>query len=145
MSEPNRKFSSTKIISSIFICLFVGFVAVVVIPNFIRARYETAANACINNLRQIDGAKQQWALEKGKYSTDVPTTAEISVYLLNNKIPVCPQGGVYTIGRVGEDPKCSVGASAWPNDHVLNSTNNWWTNFKAAYSKVFGFQPRSGD
>src|ERR1039458_8348824 len=38
----------------------------IAIPNFVKARDVSMMNACINNLRQIDAAKQQWALESGK-------------------------------------------------------------------------------
>ena len=38
----------------------------IAIPNFVKARDVSMQNACINNLRQIDAAKQQWALENGK-------------------------------------------------------------------------------
>lgn len=129
-----------RVLITLIICLFTGFVVAFVIPGFIAARLVRSANACVNNLRQIDGAKQQWALENNKHSNDIPTGAEISVYLWHDKMLVCPQGGTYTIGRVDEDPKCSVSTSAWPNDHVLNPTNSWWTHFKAAYSTVLGLR-----
>ena len=63
-------------------------------------------NACINNLRQIDGAKNEWALEKNKKATDVPTKEDLLPYL--RSWPVCPQGGTYTIGAVGDKPTCSI-------------------------------------
>jgi hypothetical protein len=138
MTWPKKKSSSAKIIAAMVFCSFAAFVFVVVIPNLIRARLTTASNACINNLRQIDGAKQQWALENRKQSNDIPTGAEISIYLgRDGKMPVCPQGGTYTMGRVDEDPTCSISASAWPNDHVLTPTNNSrWTDFKSAYGAL---------
>jgi hypothetical protein len=120
-------------------CLL-GFVFVIVIPNFIRATHESAANACINNLRQIDAAKNEWALDKGKTNGCAVTETDITPYLAHGNLPKCPAGGSYIIGRVGEDPKCSVGTSAWPNDHVLNDTNNWRTDFIAAYKLVFGLR-----
>ena len=130
-------------------CLCAGFIVTVVIPNFIRATYETAANACINNLRQIDAAAQEFALEKGKKAGDaIHYPDDLTPYIKldsNGNPPKCPAGGEYTINRVGEDPKCSIGTSAWPNEHVLNLTNNWWTDFKAAYSHMFGLKPRSGN
>lgn len=49
---------------------------IVVLPNFIRARTIRATNACINNLRQIDAAKQQWALENNKADTDYAVAGE---------------------------------------------------------------------
>jgi general secretion pathway protein G len=141
MSEPKKKSLGAKIITTVIASLFAGFVIVIVIPNFIRARYETSANACINNLRQIDAAKNEWALENEKTNGAIVTENDIKPYIKldsNGNLPKCPAGGTYTIGRVGEDPKCSIGTSAWPNDHVLNETNNWWTDFKMAYGKLFG-------
>ena len=68
----------------------IGLLAAIAIPNFIKARATSQQNACINNLRQIDAAKNQWALEKGKKPTDVPTTQDLLPYL--RSWPVCPAG-----------------------------------------------------
>lgn len=84
----------------------------VAIPNFTRARVTRATNVCINNLRQIDGAKQQWALEYGKASNAVPSWDAVRPYLghgLEGAIPRCPQGGKYILGRADEPPRCSIG------------------------------------
>ncbi len=63
---------------------------------------------CINNLREIDAAKQQWALEKNKTTTAVPTVANLLPYLTGGVMPVCPAGGAYTINAVDEMPSCSI-------------------------------------
>jgi hypothetical protein len=76
-----------------------------------------AKNDCINNLRLIDGAKQTWALEMGKQGTDTPAWADIQPYLnrgTNAAMPKCPSGGTYTIGTVGERPKCSIAGHVCP-------------------------------
>jgi hypothetical protein len=65
-------------------------------------------NACINNLRQIDAAKNQWALEKGKANGTAVTEADITPYIQGGVLPKCPAGGKYTIGKVGENPTCSI-------------------------------------
>ena len=54
---------------------------VVVIPNFIRVRTTPARNACVNNLRQIYGAKEQWALENKKTTNDTPNWNDMFPYL----------------------------------------------------------------
>src|SRR5690242_9425535 len=59
----------------------IGLLAAIAIPNFVKARQNSQTNACINNLRQIDGAKQQYALEGGKVGTYSPSLAEITPYL----------------------------------------------------------------
>ena len=81
--------------------------AAIAVPNFVRARSVSQQNVCINNLRQLDGAKQQWALENNKNGTATPTRAELAPYLPGNPL-ICPQGGHYTLGAVGEHPTCSV-------------------------------------
>ena len=83
-----------------------GMMAAIAIPNFEHARETAQRNACINNLRQLDAAKQQWALENGKKGTDIPTKEDLLPYL--RSWPVCPAGGTYTIGAVDEPPTCSI-------------------------------------
>ena len=83
-----------------------------------RARAEGGAEQlnlgyCINNLRQIDGAKQQWALENRKTITDVPTEKDVAPYL-KNAFPKCPAGGNYTLGAAGVAPICSIAGHALP-------------------------------
>lgn len=89
-----------------------GMLAAIAIPNFVKARATAQQNACINNLRQLDAAKNQWALEKVKKEGDVPTKEDLLPYL--RKWPVCPQGGTYTIGALGEPPTCSIPGHALP-------------------------------
>lgn len=64
------------------------------------------ARTCINQLRQINGAKQQWALENRQPTTVAPTTEQIALYLKDGTLS-CPGGGSYTLKSVGEDPTCN--------------------------------------
>ena len=77
-----------------------------------------ATDACINNLRQIDGAKQQWMLEQHKTTNDVPTWDDLRDYIgqsgTTGPVLTCPAGGTYTIGRVGEKPTCSIARHRLP-------------------------------
>ncbi|MGD0350926.1 MAG: hypothetical protein ABSB84_11540 [Verrucomicrobiota bacterium] len=80
-----------------------------------QAQAETAQrNACINNLRQIDAAKQQWALENSKGDEAVPVAQDLLPYLRGQVFPVCPGGGTYTINAVGVPPTCSVSGHVLP-------------------------------
>jgi chromosome segregation ATPase len=65
-------------------------------------------NTCINSLRQIDAAKNQWALEKNKTVDAVPTVKDLLPYLKDGVFPVCPDGGTYSINSVDAVPTCSV-------------------------------------
>jgi hypothetical protein len=86
----------------------------IAIPNFVKARETAQTNACINNLRQIDAAKQQWALENDKTADAVPSAQDLLPYLSNLVFPVCPSGGTYTINAVGVPPTCSVPGHVLP-------------------------------
>jgi len=95
----------------------VGILAAIAIPNFVKARETAQKNACISNLRLIDVAKQQWALENNKKPGDTPTQEDIQKYLgrgEKGEFPVCPQGGAYTIGSIGEKPTCSLPGHVFP-------------------------------
>ena len=65
-------------------------------------------NKCINNLRQIDGAKQQWALENKQPAEAVPLAQQIAPYFKGQTVPSCPSGGVYTLGNLETTPICSI-------------------------------------
>ncbi len=83
-----------------------AMLAAIAIPNFVKAREASQRNACINNLRQLDAAKQQWALEKSEPKTAVPTKEDLLPYLRH--WPACPAGGTYNLGAVGDSPTCSL-------------------------------------
>jgi hypothetical protein len=68
---------------------------------------QVQANACVNNLRQIDAAKQQWALENKKPANVFPTPTDLAPYLKNG-LPLCPASGTYTLNAVGQRPTCNV-------------------------------------
>ena len=72
-------------------------------------RNEAATVSCIYELRRIDGAKQQWAIEQHKYPTEVPTWTDLQPYL--HKKPQCPDAGTYTLRSVAENPICSIGGA----------------------------------
>ncbi len=72
------------------------------------------ANACINNLRQIDGAKNQWALENVKPRGALVGVSDLAPYLRTNSLPPCPAGGIYTLNPVGINPICTIPGHVLP-------------------------------
>lgn len=96
----------------------IAMVSAIAIPSFLAARagamngrgsarVSAQNSACINNLRLIDHAKQQWATALNKADTDKPTEKDLAQYFKGGRMPVCPQGGTYSINAVGEVPTCT--------------------------------------
>jgi len=72
-----------------------------------------SGEACLNRLRQIDAAKQQWSLETG-HALGPVSAAELEKLFFNGHTMVCPSGGAYSYGNLGEDPVCSLATNAAP-------------------------------
>ena len=96
----------------------IGMLAAVAVPSYVRARDNSQQKACINNLRQMDGAAQQWALENKKQSSDPYTLSALKPYMKLDSVgnlPPCPAGGIYTAGTtVSNSPTCSITGHVLP-------------------------------
>ena len=106
-TKNNRKAGFT-LVEIMIVVAIIGLLAAIAIPNFVKARATSQANACINNLRQLDAAKHQWALENGKTADAAPNPQDLAPYLKDNVLPLCPAGGLYTLGAVSQPVTCSI-------------------------------------
>jgi prepilin-type N-terminal cleavage/methylation domain-containing protein len=128
--KTSRKAGFT-LVEIMIVVAIIGLLAAIAIPNFLKARSTSQQNACINNLRQIDGATQQWALENGALPSAAVTSANIQVYLgrgTAGTLPWCPLdstktfGNSYTIVNPSTPPVCKRqpgGSPAGSYMHVL--------------------------
>ena len=114
--NTSRK-SGFTLVEIMIVVAIIGLLAAIAIPNFIKAREASQKNACIANLKQIDGAKNTWALEQKKVSADPCVASDIfGATLYIRDTPTCPaNGALYTIGIVSAKPAC-VGV---PASHTL--------------------------
>jgi prepilin-type N-terminal cleavage/methylation domain-containing protein len=118
MKIRTSKKSGFTLVEIMIVVAIIGLLAAIAIPNFVRARTTSQTNACINNLRQIDGAVQQYALENKLNSGSTYTLSAIKPYIkltTAGNLPACPAGGTYSPGStVTNPPTCDVTGHALP-------------------------------
>ena len=119
-TRASRKAGFT-LVEIMIVVAIIGLLAAIAIPNFVKARTTSQQNACINNLRQFDGAAQQWALETKQLPSANATLSLIKPYIkltTTSVVPSCPASGTYnSTWSVTGSPGCSL--SGAPQPHIL--------------------------
>jgi prepilin-type N-terminal cleavage/methylation domain-containing protein len=120
MNKKTKDRGGFTLVEIMIVVALIGLLSAIAIPSWVRARVTSQTGNCINNLRQIDAAKQQWAIETSQSGNSTPLLSDITPYLKNTV--ACPSAGVsasfgssYQINSVANKPVCQiVGAT-----HVL--------------------------
>ena len=95
------------LVELMIVVAIIGLLLGIAIPNFLKSRTQARKQVCIENLSQIESAKQVWGLEKGKKDGHAATPADlIGPQLYIKASPACPAGGSYDFTTIGENAKC---------------------------------------
>lgn len=118
--NTSRKAGFT-LVEIMIVVAIIGLLAAIAIPNFVKARATSQSNACINNMRQIDSAVQQYALEAKLAGGDNVDPDQLGQYIKGNALPTCPAGEVaYTVAGTYDAPTITCdNADAATGAHVL--------------------------
>lgn len=115
----NQMKQGFTLVEIMIVVAIIGLLAAIAIPSFMKARTSSQQNACINNLRQIESGKEQWALENRKATGYAVAGGDIAGILSYIKNPTsatnCPAGGTITFNAIGTNAACNATSS----NHIL--------------------------
>ena len=95
------------LIEILIVVMIISILLAIAVPSFMNARERSRANACRANLRQIQAAKEQWAMATNQRETATPEWDDLVPTFMQQQ-PSCPSGGTYTIGNLGTNPRCNI-------------------------------------
>ena len=98
-----NKRTGFTLVEIMIVVLIIGILLAIAVPNFIKARQNSRLQTIIANLKQIETGKEQWAMENGKTSTDVPVQADLTPTYMKSW-PSGPITGVYLANAINADP-----------------------------------------
>jgi len=107
------------LVEIMIVVALIAMLAAIAIPNFVKARAPAQANACINNLRQMETALQEYAMDSKLPSNASYVLDDLKPYLRlssGGQIPPCPGGGTYIAGTaITNSPTCSFATATPPH------------------------------
>lgn len=102
------------LVEIMIVVLIIGILLGVAVPQFLQARIISRHRTCLSNLKKIDAAKEERAMEQLLNTGAATAMADLVPYYIR-RTPVCPAGGAYTPNVVGTNPTCTDVAGTYPH------------------------------
>ncbi|MCL4177796.1 MAG: prepilin-type N-terminal cleavage/methylation domain-containing protein [Verrucomicrobia bacterium] len=104
-----RHAAAFTLVEVMVVVAIIGLILAIAIPNWVKTRTRAQTDICIENLSQLETAKQLWALEFGKAAGETPDEDDLcgpDRYI--KSMPICPASGEYSINPIGTNATCSI-------------------------------------
>lgn len=103
------------LVEIMIVVLIIGVLMAIAVPSFVQARQSARKSACIDNMKQIENAKEQWAMDNRKNTGDaVAFTDLVGATLYMKSTPSCPAAGTYTLNPISTVPACDISGHLLP-------------------------------
>jgi prepilin-type N-terminal cleavage/methylation domain-containing protein len=117
----NNKRKAFTLVEIMIVILIIGILLAIAVPNFVKARRNSRLQSIVANLKQIEDAKEQCAMDLGLGNGSIVCTPAVLTDAENGYMKVWPTGpvvGDYVENAIGTAPTfIAKDIAAWKADH----------------------------
>ena len=82
------------LIEIMIVVAIIGMLMMIAVPNVVKARKSSQANACMANMKNIDSTIELYKMEQRANPSDLNALVNAGYF---KQVPTCPAGGTYTM------------------------------------------------